>query len=132
MRHHLAEAWERRLREAFDQIDADLEARYGRTYPLHPARARDGTTANPAHSGLFRVGATFTAGFGSEHGPGYLVDVDMVTLTDVPADVEERIMEEVVVQLRDALPAVFPGRTLTVSRDGHTFKIHGDLSLGTA
>jgi len=131
MRHPKAESWERHLRHVFDRIDGELEAEYGGRYPLHPARPKHGTTANPAHSGLFHVGASFTAGFGSEHGPGYVVNVDMVTLTDVPDAVEEEILEFVVTRLREELPEAFPDRALHLSRDGHTFKIHGDLSLGS-
>lgn len=44
----------------------------------------------------------------------------------------EEIEQRVVSELEAELPQVFPNRDLTVSRDGHTFKIHGDLSLGTA
>lgn len=130
MRHPKAEAWERRLREVFDSIDAELEAQYGGRYPLHPARPRHGTTAHPGHSGLFTIGASFTAGYGSEHGAGYVVDVDMATLSEVPDEVEEQIHDRVVERLREELPRLFPGRNLQVSRDGRRFKIHGDLSLG--
>ncbi len=132
MRHHKAEAWEQRLRAVFDRIDAELEARYGDRYPLHPARPEHGTTANPAHSGLFRLGGAFTAGFGSAHGPGYVVQVGMATLSHVPPEVQKQMEEQVVSRLREELPRAFPGRALHVSRDGHTFKIHGDLSLGVA
>ena len=130
MRHPKAESWERTLRQVFDRIDAELEAKYGDRYPLHPARARHGTTANPGHSGLFTVDASFSPGYGSRLGAGYIIDVDMVTLTDVPDEVEEQILEEVVTRIRQDLPEVFPGRILQISRDGHMFKIHGDLSLG--
>ncbi len=130
MRHSKAEAWERKLRGVFDKIDADLEAKYGHMYPLHPARPQYGSTDHPGHSGLFHIRASFSAGYGSEHGPGYVVEADIVTLTEVPDDVEEQIDEEVVELLRAELPRVFPGRTLHVSRDGHRYKIHGDLSLG--
>ncbi len=55
----------------------------------------------------------------------------MVTLADVPDDVEEEIEEVAVAFIRDRLPQYFPNRDLQVTRDGRSFKIFGDLSLGT-
>jgi len=132
MRHPKLVAWERQLDEVLNRIDVELEQKYGDRYPLHPARPRHGTTHNPSQSGLFDIDADFTGGFGSERGPGYLIKVRMVTLTDVPDDLEEQILEEVVARLREELPAAFPGKELLVSRDGHSFKLHGDLDLGVA
>ena len=130
MRHPKAMAWEAKLKQVFDGIDTVLEERYGNDYPLHPARSSRGKTANPEYDGLFSVGGKFTAGFGSEHGPGYTVDCHLSTLTQVPVEIVEKIEEEVVGLLREHLPDAFPGRDLKISRDGHTYKIHGDLSLG--
>lgn len=124
--------WEQTLKRVFDRIDHRLEDQYGQLYPLHPSRPKRGKTSNPESDGLFNVGAVFTAGFGSERGPGYIVETQMATLSRVPDEVQERIEEEVVVMLKEELARDFPGRTLHVSRDGHVFKIHGDLSLGTA
>jgi hypothetical protein len=76
------------------------------------------------------VGAAFTGGFGSELGPGYVVQVQMSTLSDVPEEVRETIEEEVVKLLQEELPQVFPSRVLKVARDGNVYKIYGDLSLG--
>jgi hypothetical protein len=129
VRHPRAEQWESRLRQVFDGIDDYLEDRYGDRYPLHPARARRGETSRPEHSGLFNVGASFSAGFGSRHGPGYVVEVRMVTLSRVPQAVREQIEREVVDLLRRELPRAFPGRHLHVDRDGPVFKIYGDLGL---
>jgi len=129
-RHPKALAWERRLKRVFDGIDAELEAAYGDRYPLHPVRARRGRTADPAHDGLFDLGAAFSAGYGSEHGAGYIVRLRLATLARVPDSVIEEIEDFVVERLRAELPAAFPGRDLDVSRDGPVFKIHGDLSLG--
>lgn len=130
MRHARAVAWEGQLKQVFDRIDHALEDKYGHLYPLHPSRPDRGDTSNPESDGLFNVGASFTAGYGSEHGPGYVVEVVISTLQRVPRDVEERIDEEVVTLLREELTKQFPGRTLHVSRDGQVYKIHGDLSLG--
>ena len=132
MRHPKTRAWERKLRKVFSRIDERLEDDYGDRYPLHPARPKEGTTANPAYDGLFNVGASFSGGFGSQHGAGYVVNVQMATLEDVDDAVREEIEQRVAAELKSELPKAFPGRRLKVSRDGHTFKIHGDLSLGDA
>lgn len=131
-RHPKVVEWEQRLKQVFDKIDAELETGYGGRYPLHPARAQRGRTANPEHDGLFNLGAAFSAGYGSQHGAGYVVQLRVSTLQSVPANVLEEMEDMVVERLREELPRTFPGRELEVSRDGHVFKIHGDLSLGTA
>jgi hypothetical protein len=130
MQHHRAAEFDKKLKRLFDETDDYLEETYGDRYTLHPARARRGKTANKAADGLFNVGASFTAGYGSEHGRGYVIDVDMVTLSEVPDDVEEEIEEEAVRFIRSKLPEYFPDRDLEVERDGRTFKITGDLKLG--
>lgn len=132
VRHPRVQAWELRLKEVFDRIDEDLEREYGADYPLHPARASHGTTASREHDGLFDVGAAFSAGFGSSHGAGYVVEVRLVTLSRVPADIRERIEEQVAARLRKALPLAFPGRALRVERDGPRYKIVGDLGVTPA
>jgi hypothetical protein len=54
----------------------------------------------------------------------------MVTLSQIPDEVEEKIEEDAVDYVRRKLPNYFPDRKLEVKRDKHTFKISGDLSLG--
>jgi len=129
MRHHL-DTFETQLKRLFDEVDDYLEDKYGDTYPLHPARARRGRTANRETDGLFNVGASFSTGYGSEHGRGYVIDVKMVTLRNVPEEVETEIEEEAVAYVKKKLPEYFPHRKLEVKRDRRTFKISGDLSLG--
>lgn len=130
LRHHRVVQWEEVLRQVFERIDTSLEEKYGRDYPLHPARPRHGTTASREADGLFDLGAAFTPGYGSEHGTGYVVQVTMATLSSVPASVKEAMELEVVERLAAELPVAFPGRDLRVERDGPVFKIVGDLSLG--
>ncbi len=130
MRHPRVIAWEEKLREIFDRIDHRLEEQYGNRLPLHPARPVRGATASPEQDGLFEIGAAYTAGFGSTHGEGYVVEARLVTLADVPAVFQEQLEQEVVRQLRAELPAAFPGRNLRVERDGPVYKIIGDLDLG--
>ena len=130
MEHHGLARFDKRLKAVFDAADDYLEEKYGGLYPLHPARATRGKTANKQADGLFNVGASFTAGYGSEHGRGYVLDVDMVTLSDIPDEKEEEIEDDAVQFIQEKLAEYFPERDLQVYRDGHTFKISGDLSLG--
>ena len=130
MEHQARLLWESRLKKIFVKIDEYLEEKYGQSYPLHPARAQRGLTANNAYDGLFNVGASFSAGIGSEHGPGYVVEVRMVTLSHIPAKIRVEIEDAVVQYLRRELPIEYPERELQVARDGEIFKIYGDLSLG--
>ena len=99
VRHPHVQAWELRLRQVFERIDEELEREYGTLYPLHPARPPHGATASREDDGLFDVGAAFSAGFGSAHGAGYVVEVRMVTLSRVPAGVRERIEASVIKEM---------------------------------
>ena len=130
MRHPRLVQFESRLKELFDTIDDLLEEKYGAQYHLHPSRPARGRTANKAQDGLFNVGATFTPGFGSRHGRGYVVQVDMVTLDHIAPDIREAIEQEVADLVNEKLPYYFPDRDLSVSRDRNVYKIHGDLGLG--
>jgi hypothetical protein len=128
-RHPRVLAWEAKLKSVFDLIDAEMEREYGDRYPLHPARAEHGATANAEDDGLFDLGAAFSAGFGSRHGRGYVVQVRLATLKRVPPDAMETIERRVAERLREELPRAFPGRELRIERDEHAFKIVGDLGL---
>ncbi|HMP73080.1 MAG TPA: hypothetical protein PKE55_07435 [Kiritimatiellia bacterium] len=122
-------AWEKQLQHVFDEIDHIMEDRYGDRYPLHPNRPPRGATSNPSADGLFDLGAAFTAGFGSIHGRGYVVQIRLSTLARIPAEVIEQIEQEILELLREKLPKAFPCRSLSIERDGHSFKIVGDLSI---
>lgn len=130
MRHPLLTMWEDKLKQLFDAVDDYLEEKYGTKYSLHPRRAKRGTTANKEQNGLFNVGASFSAGYGSALGRGYVIDVNIVTLDQVPDDVEEDILIEVVDKVKQLLPEYFSDRDLDVEKDGRVFKIHGDFTLG--
>lgn len=132
MRHPKAIDWETKLLRIFNRIDHYLEENYGDIYRPHPVRANRKSTGNPEDDGLFRVGASFSAGFGSEKGAGYLVRIEFMTLEDVDANIRNRIEEEVASMLRKELPGEFPGKDLRVERDGNTYKIFGNLKLGKA
>lgn len=131
MRHPKLVEFEGKLKGMFDSIDDYLEEEYGELFPLHPARAKRGRTSNKEQDGLFTVSANFTPGFASTYGRGYIIEVRMVTLANVPDYVREQIEQEVADLAAEKLPYYLPGRTLTVDRDGRLYKIHGDLRLGS-
>jgi hypothetical protein len=121
--------WEKKLKSVFDEIDRELEEQYDDQWPLHPSRPEDGTTSNPAQDGLFNVGAAFSAGIGSQHGPGYTVEIRLSTLKNVPSEVRAKIKEQVFQRLETKLPAAFPGKEMKVAEENGVIRIYGDLSL---
>ena len=121
-----------RLKKLFDEVDDYIEDLYGDSYSLHPARPARGETENPEMDGLFNIGANFTAGYGSELGRGYLIDVSMSTLDKVDENVRRKIYEATAEKVKELLPIHFPERELTVKLDRNHFKIQGDFSLGEA
>ena len=125
------ERWEARLKQVFDEINDELEAEYGHRAARHPNRPPHGATSNREDDGLFDLGAAFTVGLGSQHGPGYVLQARIATLDPIPAAVQEKFKAEVARRLQEKLPKAFPGVNLHVDRDGPVYKIHGDLSLGS-
>ena len=125
------ERWEDRLKQIFDEINDELEAEYGNRGRRHPNRPPHGTTCNREDDGLFDLGAAFTVGIGSQHGPGYVVQARIATLDNVPPEIQQKFEAEVVRRLKEKIPAIFPQAKLHVDRDGPVYKIHGDLSLGS-
>ena len=118
------------LKKLFDEVDNYIEDLYSGRYPLRPTRPGRGETANPEADGLFNIGANFTPGFISELGRGYIIDVSIATLEKVDDDVRQEIYEAATNKVIELLPVYFPERELSVKRDGISFKILGDLSLG--
>ncbi len=129
MRHRKANEWEKRLKSVFDDIDIELEAAYGNLFDLHPNRSPKGVTSNPEQDGLFNVGASYSAGFGSRFGPGYVVDIRLSTLHRVPNELKHEVRDRVQALLIEKLPHAFPGKTLHVDQEHNHLRIHGDLSL---
>lgn len=132
MRHYKVINWEQRLQAAFDRVDEQLEAKYGKLFLRHPARPEHGVTSRREHDGLFNLGASFSAGYGSRYGPNYVVEIRIMTLADVPADTRRRIEKDAIAMLREELPRFFPENPLQVVREGGIYRIVGDLSLGRA
>ncbi|HPT15915.1 MAG TPA: hypothetical protein PK388_01385, partial [Kiritimatiellia bacterium] len=89
------ERWEARLKQVFDEINDELEAEYGQRARRHPNRPPHGATSNREDDGLFDLGAAFTVGIGSQHGPGYVVQARIATLDAVPPEVQAQFEAEV-------------------------------------
>lgn len=130
IRHIKTEEWEARLKEIFDRLDDYLEDKYAEKLSLHPRRPRRGETANKEHSGLFNVGASFSMGYGSNYGPGYVIEILIATGEPVEEELKKQIAEEVRLFLAKELKKEFPCQQLEVAWDGGVLKIFGDLSLG--
>ena len=129
MRHHKAKEWEQKLKSVFDEIDIELEAAYVDRFDLQPNRSPKGTTSNPEMDGLFNIGESYSAGFGSRFGPGYVVDIRLSTLRRVPGDLKTELRDRVQALLIEKLPHAFPGKELQVDQEHRHLRIHGDLSL---
>lgn len=129
MRHQKAIEWEQRLKTVFDEIDVILEEAYSDRFELHPARPPHGETSNREMDGLFNIGASFSAGFGSKFGPGYVVDIRLSTLERIPGELKKELRERVQTMLQERLHTAFPGKELYVDKEHAHLRIHGDLSL---
>ena len=113
-----------------DDLDDILEDHFGHRYYLHPARPKRGATANKSHDGLFNITAQFSLGIGSEHGKGYVIDIRLSTLEKVPDEITNQIEDLALKKIEEKLPEYFPGKDLSITRDGDLLKLHGDLRLG--
>jgi hypothetical protein len=123
-------AFTKTLEALFREVDAFLEDLWGASFSLHPNRPRRGATNNPEADGLFNIGPDFTVGLGSEQGRGYIISLKAATLDKVSPEQFEFLMEQAAALITRKLPEYFPGRDLSVVRDGRRFKIVGDFSLG--
>lgn len=128
--HPKAKEWDDNMKAMFDKIDDYLEDKYGGEYPLHPNRMKRGSTSNKSMDGLFNIGASYSAGYGSQYGKGYVIEIYMSTLAGVDPELRRKIDREVEAMVEKMLPRYFPGRELDCERDGNVLKIFGDLSLG--
>jgi len=130
MKHPRLTEWQIKLQHALDELDDFLENQYGALFKLHPARPAKGKTIRKSRDGLFDITANFSLGIGSERGRGYIVNVHISTLENVPADIRLQIEETAVNKLKELIPKYFPTKRLWVEKDKHVIKVHGDLSLG--
>lgn len=121
---------ERTLTQMCLKLDTYLEDKYGEKYPIHPNRLKRGKAASGNYDGLFSAGSKFTLGYGSNEGRGYIVDIDIVTLSWVNSEDEKAIIKDGINYLKSLLPEFFPNRKLEIKKDGNLYKIIGDFSLG--
>jgi len=121
---------EEKIYELLKEVDHYLEEEYENKYRLHPARPDRGETSNPTRDGLINMTARFSAGYGSELGRGYVVDIKLKTLEDVDDETIENINQVAKDIIKEKLPEYFPDRDLSIGRDGNIFKIYGDFSRG--
>ncbi len=129
MRNPRVEEWEEKLDQLLRRVTVQLEERFSDFALRHPARLPHGATDNPQNDGLFRITATFTPGFGSQLGKGYVLTIEPVTLERFRQEAWQKIEDFACAQIRAGLEAALPGRGLTLQRDGQVWKIVGDLSL---
>ncbi|MGH0052740.1 MAG: hypothetical protein ACQ5SW_05045 [Sphaerochaetaceae bacterium] len=118
------------MRRLCDDLDRYLEDTFGNAYPLHPNRLQRGKASSVAYDGLFSTGTQFTLGYGSIHGRGYIVSVEIRTLAWVQKEHKEAIEEAAMAYIRKILPEYFPQRAIELKKDGTVYKLVGDFSLG--
>lgn len=123
---------EDQLFDALENTDAEMERRYGDRFDLHPARLPNGEAARRQYDGLFSLSAGFSAGFGSKFGPGYALDLRMVTLDAVPDSFRIQFESEAIEFLQAELDRIMPERKMKIVKDVNGWKIIGDLHIGQA
>lgn len=128
--HPKQEELERTLNKMCLDLDNYLEDKYGDLFPKHPNRLKRGKAASGNYDGLFSVNTNFSLGYGSKEGRGYVIDIDIVTLSWVAKNVEKKVVDDGVDYLRSILPKYFPTRKLEIKVDNNVFKIVGDFSIG--
>lgn len=131
MEHPKAVEFDRKFQEIYEKVDREMEARHGDLFALHPCRPQAGSTSNPQMDGLYNLGASFTAGYGSREGRGYVVDLRIATLEEVPEEVRTMLWKEALELLDYHIKETFPHRELRIVPDGTLWKIVGDFSLGS-
>ncbi len=123
---------ESKMPKLCDDLDRYLEDTFGDAYPLHPNRPERGKAASVAYDGLFSTGRQFTLGYGSDHGRGYILSVEIRTLSWVQKDKKRAIEEAAMEYIRKILPLYFPDRAIELKHDGNVYKLVGDFSLGAS
>jgi hypothetical protein len=130
VKHPKTQEWDDRLFDVFEKVDVYLEDNYGDRFERHPNRPARGEAAYGSLDGLFNIGVSFSPGYGSKFGRGYVIDMVISTLEKVSSEEREGILNDAIKKTREEIEKAFPERDLKVSRDGNVFKIHGDTGLG--
>jgi hypothetical protein len=128
--HPKQEELEKRLDKLCMSLDNYLEDQYTDIFTLHPNRPKRGAGANPSYDGVFATSVSFTLGYGSKYGRGYLIVIDVRTLQYVSSSQREEINNRAFLFIQKNLPVAFPERKLEIVRDGNLLKVIGDFSLG--
>ena len=121
---------EETIQKMCNDLDIYLEDHFGSNYPLHPNRPKRGMTASGIYDGLFSTTAVFTLGYGSKSGRGYIITIEIRTLSNVNKVDRDTIEESGIEYFKTLLPQFFPERKLIVVKDKNVYKLVGDFSLG--
>ncbi|AYE35994.1 hypothetical protein DB313_00500 [Borrelia turcica IST7] len=108
-------------------VDYVLEDEFGSAYEVHPNRPFRGKAANGILDGLFRVTTSFTPGYGSNFGRGYLIIIEIITLDVVDMEFSKRVIERGIKVFKEKLREKFPGKKLAIVHDINVYKIIGDF-----
>lgn len=128
--HPKQEELERQMTELCKALDNHLEDLYGEHYTIHPNRLKRGMGSNPSFDGLFATTCSFTLGYGTKSGRGYIVNVDIRTLDKVSQYEKADIFADAFSFIAENLKTYVPGRELQIIQENNLMKIVGDFSLG--
>lgn len=121
---------EQTFKKLFDEVDDWLEDKYDGNWRLHPNRLKRGLASNKEADGLFNIGMTFSLGYGTQFGRGYVIDLSVSTLERLPFGMKKQLYGNAVKKIEELLPKYFSDRKLFIKKDGAVYKILGDFSLG--
>ncbi|AWG42494.1 hypothetical protein CR532_00490 [Candidatus Borreliella tachyglossi] len=108
-------------------VDSALEDEFGSAYEIHPNRPSRGRAANGLLDGLFRVTTSFTPGYGSRFGRGYLIIIEIITLDVVDIEFSRRVVERGIKVFGEKLDEKFPAKKVFIVHDINVYKIIGDF-----
>ena len=123
------EKWELRLTELLNTVDMRLEERYGDEFPLRPNRPPAGATGNPKYDGLVALTSSFSLGISSGNGPNYVVNLRLSTFKNISQEKFDEMLLFAYSEIKEGLARTFPGKDITVVRDGDALRIVGDLDF---
>ncbi len=127
MTHPSRVALEQALQKIADSTDDALEDAFGERYNLHPNRLKRGKTQNKSNDGLFNAGFTFTPGYGSTYGRGYVLQFHISTLDRVPTEVFTLFEQFAAQHIQSILPQYFLTDAVELVREKTHYKLVGDF-----
>ena len=108
-------------------VDYILEDEFGSFYEVHPSRPSRGSASNGILDGLFRITTSFTLGYGSKFGRGYLIIIEIVTLSIVDLEFANKVINRGIKLFDKKLKEKFPEKKLSIVYDINVYKIIGDF-----